>query len=326
MTAPHTAPARVAVLGGTGFIGRVLGARFQEQGAEVLSLARKAPELPAPGRFAAFDLCASEPAELTALLERERIDTVVNAAGGMWGLNDAQMHEANVVLVERLVEAIGAMAVPAWLIHLGTVHEYGLVPVGVSQHEADTAAPVMEYGRLKLIATETVVRAVEAGRLTGTSLRLGNVVGAGQPGHSLLGVMAAKLDEARLAGEKAALSLQPLTAQRDFVDLTDTLDAIVLAAEALAAGRAVPPVVNVGTGTASSARHLVELLIEESGVPTGITEVPAPDGAGPETEWQQLDVTLAREALGWAPRRSLREAVRALWQAQVSRQGVSDKP
>ncbi|MQS12705.1 NAD(P)-dependent oxidoreductase [Streptomyces kaniharaensis] len=314
MTAPHTAPARVAVLGGTGFIGRVLGARLLAQGIEVVSLARKAPAVPAPGRFVAFDLSGGDPAELTALLDRERIDTVVNAAGGMWGLDDEQMYQANVVLTERLIEAVAAMAAPARLVHLGTVHEYGMAPVGTSQRESDAAAPVMEYGKLKLVATEAVVRAVEAGRIEGTVLRLGNVVGAGQPGHSLLGVMAAKLDAARRAGGTAQLSLQPLTALRDFVDLTDTLDAVLLAA----ADRSAPAIVNVGTGSASTARHLVELLIEESGVPTEITEVPAPDGTGPETEWQQLDVTVARESLGWTPRRTLREAVRALWLAQTA--------
>ncbi|MFB7472183.1 NAD-dependent epimerase/dehydratase family protein [Kitasatospora sp. NPDC056184] len=318
MTTPHPAPARYAVLGGTGFIGRLLGDRLLEQGIEVLSVARKAPEVPAPGRFAAFDLSVADPAELAELLDRERIDTVVNAAGGMWGLTDEQMHEANVVLTERLIEAVAAMAAPARLVHLGSVHEYGMAPVGVSQHEQDTPAPVMEYGRLKLLATEAVVRATEGGRLDAVVLRLGNVVGAGQPGHSLLGVMAGKLDAARLAGTTAELSLQPLSAQRDFVDLIDVLDSVQLAAEFLAAGRRVPPVLNIGSGSAAAARQLVDLLIEESGVPTAVTEVPAPEGTGPETEWQQMDVLAARDHLGWVPKRSLRQSVRALWQAQTA--------
>ncbi len=72
---------------------------------------------------------------------------------------------------------------------------------------------------------------------------------------------------------------------------------------------------NVGLGRASSARELVDLLIEVSGVPTAVTEVPAPEGSGPETEWQQLDVTAVTKALGWEPKRSLKEAVTALWAA-----------
>ncbi|WP_457028899.1 NAD-dependent epimerase/dehydratase family protein [Kitasatospora sp. P5_F3] len=313
MSAPHVAPARVAVLGGSGFIGRVLGDRFTELGHDVLSIARKAPDAPAPGRFVAFDLTSAAPAELTELLDREQVGLVVNAAGGMWGLTDEQMQVANVVLVDRLIEAIGAMAAPARLVHLGTVHEYGFAPIGTDQREDSAAAPSMEYGKLKLAATEAVARAVRGHGLDAVTLRLGNVVGAGQPGHSLLGVMAAKLDEARLAGRTAQLSLAPLTALRDFVDLTDSIDAIVAAA----ATPGTQPVLNIGTGSATSAREWVELLVEVSGVPTEITEVPGPDGAGPETEWQQLDITAAGEQLGWAPRRSMRESLESLWQAQV---------
>lgn len=304
---------RVAVLGGTGFIGRVLTARLVEQGHDVLSLARKVPNPPVQGRFAAIDLSTSEPAELAELLDREQIDAVVNAAGGMWGLTDDQMYTANVVMVERLVEAVAAMRRPARLVHLGTVHEYGMAPVGVSQHEDDAPAPVMEYGKLKLAATEAVLAAVRDGRLDGVVLRLGNVTGAGQPGHSLLGVMSAKLAEARTAGTPAQLSLQPLTAQRDFVDLDDTIDAILLALDT----RTARPVLNIGTGRATSARELVELLIAASAVPTEITELPAPDGTGPETVWQQLDVTAAADQLGWTPRRSVRDSVEAIWQQQI---------
>ncbi|GAA4853134.1 NAD(P)-dependent oxidoreductase [Kitasatospora terrestris] len=314
MTAPLAAPLRVAVLGGTGFIGRVLCARLVEQGHEVLSLARSVPADPPAGRFTSVDLSTTAPVELARLLDEERIDAVVNAAGGMWGLTDEQMYEANVVLVGRLVEAVAAMTAPARLVHLGTVHEYGMAPIGTSQRESDAPAPVMEYGKLKLAATESVTRAVEAGLVRGVTLRLGNVVGAGQPGHSLLGVMAAKLDGARLAGEPARLDLQPLTAQRDFVDLTDTVDAVLAAI----ATPTTAPVINVGTGSATAARVLVDLLIEVSGVPVEVTEVPAPAGSGPETEWQQMDTALAAEQLGWTPGRSLRQAVDSLWQARIA--------
>ncbi|GAA2786140.1 NAD-dependent epimerase/dehydratase family protein [Kitasatospora paracochleata] len=305
---------RVAVLGGTGFIGRAILASLSEHGYGLLTVARKAPADALPGDFARLDLAEDEPAALAELLAAEKIDVVVNAAGGMWGLTDEQMVGANVGMVSRLLEALASMERAPRLVHLGTVHEYGLCPIGVSLSEDSVPAPSMVYGQLKLQATELIADAVRTRGLDAVVLRLGNVVGAGQPGHSLLGVMAAKLAEARAAGVTAELSLQPLTAQRDFVDLQDTVDAIIAALTPVAA----PPVLNVGLGRASSARELVELLIETSGVPTEITEVPAPAGSGPETEWQQLDVSAIERALGWRPRRSLREAVAALWTAAAT--------
>ncbi|WP_327677896.1 NAD-dependent epimerase/dehydratase family protein [Kitasatospora sp. NBC_00458] len=312
MAASSSTPARIAVLGGTGFIGRRILATLAERGHHLLTIARKEPADALPGDFARLDLTLDPPAELAALLAEQRIDVVVNAAGGMWGLTDEQMVGANVGMVTGLLEALRSMTAPPRLVHLGTVHEYGLCPIGVSLAEDSEPHPSMVYGQLKLRATELIANAVREDGLDAVVLRLGNVVGAGQPAHSLLGVMAGKLAAARAAGTEAELALQPLTAQRDFVDLQDTVDAIV---DALPANAQAPAVLNVGLGRASSARELVELLIEVSGVPTRITEVPAPEGAGPETEWQQLDVTAIERSLGWTPRRSLRDAVRTLWEA-----------
>lgn len=126
---------RVAVLGATGFIGRSLCATLDDRGHGLLAIARKAPASPLPGEFAAFDLTADSPAELAELLAEHRIDVVVNAAGGMWGLTDEQMVPANLGMVTRLLEAFEAMAKPPRLVQIGTVHEYGLFPVGVTYTE-----------------------------------------------------------------------------------------------------------------------------------------------------------------------------------------------
>jgi dTDP-6-deoxy-L-talose 4-dehydrogenase [NAD(P)+] len=310
----------VAVLGGTGFIGRVLAEELVRNGRQVLVVARREPEVPVPGRFRAFDLVAGSAADLAALLREERVTAVVNAAGGMWGLADEQMVDANVTMVQRVVDAIELMPEPVRFVQIGSVHEYGLAPIGTVQAESDEPHPAMAYGRLKVEATELVRAAVGRGA-DAVVLRVGNVVGAGQPGHSLLGVMAAKLAAADAAGETAALTLAPLTAQRDFVDLVDVVDAIAAALDADGAAWAQSPVLNVGRGEGVSARHMVELLIAASGVPVEITEDPGPVGAGPETEWQCLDVTLVRRVLGWEARRSPAESVASLWKAEVSRNG-----
>lgn len=304
---------RVAVLGGTGFIGRALCEAFTAAGYQVLALARNEPAEPLAGRFQRFDLSGGSADELAALLRAEGVGTVVNAAGGMWGLTDEQMVDANVGLVGRVVRALRGLEQPVRLVHLGTVHEYGLAPIGTLQREGDEPRPQMVYGELKLAATRLVLDAVAEGGLDAVVLRVGNVVGPGQPGHSLLGVMARKLREADLAGETATLTLAPLTARRDFVGLADTVEAVLDATRA----QAPEVLVNVGRGEGVSAREMVELLVEVSGVPTVVVEDPGPEGAGPETEWQCLDTALAARSLGWVPRESPAAAVGALWKAEA---------
>ncbi len=305
-------PRRVAVLGGTGFIGRALCEALAEGGLPVLAIARREPTVPVAGSFRAFDLVGGSPAELAALFAAEGVGTVVNAAGGMWGLDDEQMVDANVGMVQRVIEALALLPERVRLVQLGSVHEYGLTPVGTVQAESDETHPQMVYGELKVRATRLVLDAVEAGGLDGVVLRVGNVVGAGQPGHSLLGVIARKLAEAAEESRTAELTLAPLAAKRDFVGLADTVAAVLAAVRA----RTLPPVVNVGRGEGVSARHMVELLIEVSGVPTEVLENTAPEGPGAETEWQCLDVALAARALGWEPHQSLAGAVDSLWKAE----------
>lgn len=302
---------RIAVLGGTGFIGRALCESLVARGDEVLAISRNAPAVPVAGRFHRFDLTGGSAAELAALLRTERVDTVVNAAGGMWGLSDEQMVDANVGLVRLVIDAVLQVG-RLRLVHIGTVHEYGLAPIGQVQAEGDEPRPAMVYGELKLRATRMVLDAVAAGNLDAVVLRVGNVVGAGQPGHSLLGVMARKLADAEAAGQPANLTLAPLTAQRDFVGLDDTVEAVIAAIRAVNP----PALANVGRGEGVSARRMVELLIEASGVPTVVVEDPGPLGAGPETDWQCMDIALAGRSLGWVPRELPSAAVASLWKAE----------
>ncbi|WP_405432536.1 NAD-dependent epimerase/dehydratase family protein [Micromonospora sp. NBC_00617] len=307
---------RVMVLGGTGFLGRPICRALADQGHTVIAVARQPRDLGQGVEVRALDLAAADVDEITDVLRELDPDVVVNAAGGMWGLTDAQMLAVNVTLVERLIEAAGRLPRRVRVIQLGSVHEYGLVPVGTSMPETLPPAPVMAYGDFKLRCTTAVAEADRHGLIEGLTLRVGNVVGAGQPGHSLLGVVAGKLRAAQQAGERARLELAPLGSRRDFVGLSDVVAAVLLAATRPdAAGR----VINVGRGVAASARDMVQLLIDVSEVPTDLVEA---ERTGPaETSWQRLDVGLAAEVLGWSPSDDLHTEMKQLWEhagAEVS--------
>lgn len=298
-----------AVLGGSGFIGRNLCATLLERGHPVLVVARRPGMAPQGVRWVTTDLSTADPTEFAAVLRDADIDVVVNAAGGMWGLSDEQMVDANVTLMRQIIEAVAQVPRRPRLINIGTVHECGVVPIGVSMAEDCPTDPVMEYGWLKLQCTELVSAAVRDGRVDGLTLRVGNVIGPGQPGHSLLGVVAGKLAQARRDGVTADLTFGPLRSLRDFIGLDDVIRAVVAAAEL---PKVEETVINVGSGVAVSAREMVDLLIEVSAVPATLTEAPA---AQPETSWQQMDIDRAARVLDWRPARDLGGEMRRLWLA-----------
>ena len=311
-----------AVLGGTGFVGRALCHALAEQGHRVLAVARRARPVGPDIAVRELDLATAGVDQITDLLAGEDIEVVVNAAGGMWGLTEDQMVAANVTLVDKLIAALGGLrsagsgsarsgAAGPRLVQIGTVHEYGVTPIGTPISEDTVPDPVMPYGALKLRCTEAITAAVRAGRIDALTLRIGNIVGPGQPGTSLLGVVAAQLHAADRAGTPAELDLGPLGSLRDFVGLTDAVDAIIAAVTTPAAGR---PVINIGRGVATTAREMVRLLIDASRVPTQLNEAPA---SGAETTWQQMDITLAHDVLRWSPIHELTKEMKELWEHQV---------
>ncbi|MEZ0107307.1 nucleoside-diphosphate-sugar epimerase [Catenulispora sp. EB89] len=306
-----TKPEKVAVLGGTGFVGKAVSGALLERGHEVVAIARTPRPVAEGASFVPLDLAAADRDQLAATLGAQGVGAVVNAAGGMWGLTEEQMVDANVTLVAHLLAAVETLPTRVRVVQLGSVHEYGLAPLGTSMTEAYVPEPVTAYGKLKLECSNLVLDAAARGGADGVVLRVGNVVGAGQPGHSLLGVVAAKLLEARSHGQ-AELTLGALVSLRDFLSLTDAAEAV---ATAVTAPGAVGEVVNIGTGHAHNARQLVNMLIDASGVPTTLTEAPAP---GPETDWQQMGIEKAAALLGWTPRRSLADAIAELWAATVA--------
>jgi dTDP-6-deoxy-L-talose 4-dehydrogenase [NAD(P)+] len=300
---------RVAVLGGTGFVGRPVCRALANLGYEVVVIARRAPEAEPTARVRVLDLAYAEVEEIAEVFRQEDIGVVVNAAGGMWGLTDEQMVAANLTLVQKVIEAAATLPGPPRLVQLGSIHEYGLVPIGVSMDEDMPAKPVNAYAELKLRCTEAVTEATRQGLVDGVSLRIGNVTGAGQPRVSLLGVVVEQLWDAHRENRPAVLKTGPLGSMRDFVNLSDVVRAIgtVVTVPDLPAR-----VFNIGTGTATSARDMVRLLIEVSGVPTELIE--AESSAPAESTWQQMRIDRVRQLLGWSPIGDLSDGMKELWE------------
>ncbi|MEV4053681.1 NAD(P)-dependent oxidoreductase [Amycolatopsis sp. NPDC049688] len=298
----------VIVFGGTGFIGRNVCAALAARGRDVLAVSRTRPAVPVPGAaFAPLDLVRAARDELAGLIRSAGAEAVVNAAGASWQARTEElMTEAHVSLVANLQAALACLGKPPHFVQIGTVHEYGEGRRGSAIDENTPAAATTLYGRSKLAGTKLLLDAAGDGRLDCLVMRVSNVVGAGAPATSLPGRVADLLREAAVTGGPAVLEFGSLDAYRDFVDARDVADAVATAVTTRTCG-----LLNIGSGRAVRARDLVECLVRLSGVPARI-EVAEAAGTGP-AGWQLMDVTRARRLLGWAPRRSLEEALQALW-------------
>lgn len=287
------------VLGGSGYLGSWVCLAFAEAGYRVLSVSRSGARRkwwPDTVDAAAVDLSSVDTDKLRSTLAGA--DVVVNSAAAVWETEDA-MRVLHVDFVARLVDVLADLRPRPRFVHLGSGYEYGPTEFGATTTEDDERPPMSSYGTSKRHGTEVVQRAAREQRVDSVVLRVANMSGPGVHGAGLPGIVAS-----RLAAGEVRLQLTPLTSWRDYVDVRDVADAVLAAATADAGGL----VVNVGSGAAIPVRDLVHRLIALSGVPARIDELT--DGVVREPmPWQQLDVSRARQLLGWQPARDLDDSL-----------------
>lgn len=323
MTTPHRPahpPRRVAVLGGTGWVGRHVCAALAARGDDVLVIARHPAPHIRPCAFEPLDLAHAGQGRITGLLRERRIDTVVNATDALnatdgWARADEDLDAVNVALVHRLLAALGELPWRSRVVHIGTLHEYGDVPPGTLIDEQVPPRPGSAYARTKLAGSQAVLDAVRTGRTDGLVLRASNVCGPYPSPASFPGKLVGMLRRALADDEPMTVVLTG--ARRDFVDVRDLADAVVRAVHSPATGHAL----NIGSGRAVDIRTLVRLFVTAAGHSTDLIDERARDVAGLGGAWTRADVTLAGRLLGWHPRTGLAESLGDMWTAATTTDG-----
>ncbi|GAA3387448.1 NAD-dependent epimerase/dehydratase family protein [Cryptosporangium minutisporangium] len=301
---------RLMLLGADGFFGQHVRARLaQEPDVVVTTVARREDVMP----DLQLDLTESGVAVAHAIREYAP-EIVVNCAGSAVG-EPAALAANNLVAVANTVDALLTAGRPIRLVHLGSASEYGRVPAGTAIREDAAERPVTVYGLSKLAATRLVHTAAAAG-LDAVALRVTTPIGPEAPASGLLGRVAAQLRQVATEGS-GGITTGPLEDVRDYVDVRDVADAVAAAA-LRPHGRALPAVLNVGSGVGTPTRRMVESLLTLAGFTGGLRM----DGGGAHrdtsVQWQCCDVTAAREFLGWAPTRSLETSLRDLWESSAT--------
>ena len=292
---------RVAVVGGSGFIGSHVVERLAGR-AEVLVIDDMSHPCgaPAPPGVEVLEATGGSAAARERLASFRPTALVHLAAKG--GVNRALRDPAGHIRTV-LAESVGCFhaARDAGCTTLVVASSGGAVygdPPRLPVDERRRPAPRSAYGAEK--RCEEVYLATLAGDgVHALALRYGNVYGPRQDGTGEAGVVA--ISSTRLLAGEPAVVYGDGTQTRDFVYVEDVADATV---RALRCRRSGP--VNIGTGRETSVLEVVQGLLDATGSGAGV-EHRAPRSG--EVRRAALDASRAHRWLGWQAQTPLREGL-----------------
>jgi UDP-glucose 4-epimerase len=296
--------AHALVTGGAGFIGSTLTRTLLDAGTHVtvldnLSVGRR-EQVDRRARFVEGDV-----------RDRAAVDEALNGVDVVYHLA-AQVTirgsfdrfyedlDTNVMGTATLLRQVDPARV-RWFVLASSMGVYADAPAPVPISEQHPTEPLSPYGVGKLAAEKLATQILALRGIPLTTLRFFNTFGPGQAYTPYVGVLTIFITKL-LSGE-APVIFGDGEQRRDFVHVDDIV-AGVMAAPGRATGT-----YNLGTGTATSLNELAALAIAH----TGASVTPRYDAARPgELRYSIADITAARTALGYAPRRTLAAGLPAI--------------
>ena len=295
---------KILVTGGAGFIASHVTDAFVGGGHEVvvvddLSTGKRA-NLNPQARFHEIDIRDPRVADV---IRDERPDVIDHHAAQMdvrrSVADPAFDAETNIVGMLRILEAAREAGVRKVLFASSGGAAYG-EQVNFPAREDDPTNPVSPYGVSKRSGEHYLFYYHAVHGLPYVALRYANVYGPRQDPHGEAGVVAI-FAEKLLRGETPTIHGDGRQT-RDYVFVGDVVEANLRALATDFTGA-----VNVGTGVETDVNALAAALARLAGFRGEAVHGPAKAG---EQRRSVLDVTRAREVLGWAPRVSFDEGLR----------------
>ncbi|HWL61107.1 MAG TPA: UDP-glucose 4-epimerase GalE [Microbacteriaceae bacterium] len=304
----------VLVTGGAGYIGAHAVRALLGRGDDVVIVDDLSTGVPArnPG-VPIVELDLSRPAAVEPLARAlDGVDAVLHFAA-LKRVDESferpeDYERVNVGAVRTVLEAMSQVGTPK-LVLSSTAAVYGDVDGLVA--ETAVPRPVSPYGETKLRAESLLEQAAAVAGIAAASLRYFNVAGASAPElveEGAMNLIPQALRRLR-AGERPQIFGDDYptpdgTCVRDFVHVADVADAHLAVLDALdAPGHRI---YNLGTGTGSSVREVVEALVTATGSSLEPEVLGRRDG---DPAVVVADVTRIRHELGWSARHDLADIV-----------------
>ncbi|MCZ4500688.1 MAG: galE 1 [Marmoricola sp.] len=312
------------VTGGAGYIGSHIVRAFVDSGLDVvvvddLSSGHRAfvrPEVPfVNGSILDTDLVARTCTE-------HSVTGVVHLAGykyaGLSVERPLHTYEQNVTGTVTLLDAM-ARADVGNIVFSSSAATFGTPDVDLVTETTPTA-PESPYGESKLIGEWLIRSQARATGLKFTALRYFNVVGSGSDDlydtspYNLF----PRVFEDLLSGRTPRMfgddyDTPDGSTVRDYIHVADLAEVHVAAARRLDAGLPVEPVYNIGSGSGSSVREIMDTVREVTGIDFA-PEV-APRRAGDPARIVATGELAGRD-LDWVMKRGLRDMVASAWRAR----------
>ncbi|UOE44506.1 UDP-glucose 4-epimerase GalE [Agromyces larvae] len=316
----------ILVTGGAGYIGSHVVRLLLERGDEVVVVDDLSSGIPARldgVPLVELDLSdTGRRTDLVDVLRAHEVSAVVHFAAKKQVAESvarpAWYYEQNVGGLAGLLLALEEADVRD-IVFSSSAAVYGATP-SVLLDESTPTVPINPYGATKLVGEQMLAAAAATGAVRATSLRYFNVAGAGWPELAdtavlnLVPMVFERLDAGegpRIFGDDYPTA--DGTCIRDYVHVLDLARAHLAALDTVRDGHRV---FNVGTGTGSSVREMIDAILEVSG--STIEPVVEPRRAGDPAEVVADPRLIARE-LGWRSEFGLRDIVESAWAAHVRR-------
>lgn len=233
----------------------------------------------------------------------------------------------NVTGTVSVLEAMQRAGVSA-MVFSSSAACYGTADVDLVT-EALAPAPESPYGETKLIGEWLVRAQAVATGLRHTSLRYFNVVGSGAEDlfddsqHNLLPLVFNALLDGRTPKIFGGDYPTPDgTCVRDYIHVADLAAAHAVAARHLENGDPLEPVYNLGSGSGSSVKQIMDTVREVSGIAFEPEVVPRRPG---DPARIVADGTLAARDLDWAMRHTLHDMAESGWRARQYEESLREE-